>query len=340
MLSLSPRDHESKLSSLLFWSASAGMTAYYVWQYRQKRQQSERGLPAHLLDPAVHPYVNQLQVALRLAHQAANNMMGYYTDKGTIHQNLHNLQVQTKSSHQDFCTQVDLDNEQLIFEGLRKRFPSHALIGEESVGTGQIPKLSKTQPTWIVDPVDGTTNFASGLPLSCVSLGYCENGQPVLGVVVAPMTNEVYIAVKGHGAYRNGVRIQATNKTTNDLTNAVVCVEYGYVDNQPEKVNKLLACVKNLLLHGCKSIRGLGSGVLDMCYVATGRLDAVYAGVAGEGWKPWDYCAGLIICQEAKCCVEAIEADSNNGVFDLYSESIICATSKELVEELRRVIRQ
>jgi fructose-1,6-bisphosphatase/inositol monophosphatase family enzyme len=83
----------------------------------------------------------------------------------------------------------------------------------------------------------------------------------------------------------------------------------------------------------------IGSGVLDVCYVATGRLDLVYAGVASEGWKPWDYCASIVVAREAGCVVEAIKHD--HGVdFDLYSESIICASSKELLEETRQILLQ
>ena len=101
----------------------------------------------------------------------------------------------------------------------------------------------------------------------------------------------------------------------------------------------MVGVVERILNHGCRSTRQLGSGVLDLCYVATGRLDAVYAGVAGEGWKPWDFCAGLVIVEEAGCVIEAID-QKKQGPFDMYSKSHICATSQELLEELRKLILQ
>ena len=152
------------------------------------------------------------------------------------------------------------------------------------------------------------------------------------------MTNELYVAAKGYGAFRNGVRLSSAPKTRQALGNAVVCFEFGY-SRQPQQVAAMVGVVERILNHGCRSTRQLGSGVLDLCYVATGRLDAVYAGVAGEGWKPWDFCAGLVICEEAGCVMEAID-QTKRGPFDIYSKSHICATSLELLQELRKLILQ
>eukprot|EP00543_Licmophora_paradoxa_P001680 CAMPEP_0202448138 /NCGR_PEP_ID=MMETSP1360-20130828/6943_1 /ASSEMBLY_ACC=CAM_ASM_000848 /TAXON_ID=515479 /ORGANISM="Licmophora paradoxa, Strain CCMP2313" /LENGTH=177 /DNA_ID=CAMNT_0049065563 /DNA_START=112 /DNA_END=645 /DNA_ORIENTATION=- len=173
------------------------------------------------------------------------------------------------------------------------------------------------------------------------------------------MTNELYLGLRGYGSYRNGKRIlPRNNKTTADtkpptpLSSAVVNYEFGYARSQ-QSINRMVTAVRNILQHGCRTTRTIGSGVLDICYVATGRLDVVYAGVADEGWKPWDYCAGYIIAKEAGCVMEALIQKKKNNKdvtgeqqqqqqqqqeFDLYSESIICATSKELCDETRKVV--
>jgi fructose-1,6-bisphosphatase/inositol monophosphatase family enzyme len=93
-----------------------------------------------------------------------------------------------------------------------------------------------------------------------------------------------------------------------------------------------------VLEHRCRTTRSIGSGVLDLCYVATGRLDVVYAGLAGEGWKPWDYCAGMVIANEAGCSLQALSGQKEGEDFDIYSDSIICAVNSSLMSKLRTTI--
>lgn len=206
-------------------------------------------------------------------------MFKYCDEMGTEAALYHDLGISEKTKPEDFFTKVDVENEDLVMQGIQNNFPAHKIIGEETVGTGGIPPLTQ-EPTWIVDPIDGTSNFASGLPLTCVSIGYCVQGVPVMGVVYAPMTDELYVAAKGHGCFRNGVRIAP--RRPKKLVDSIVCFEFGY-SRKPEQVETMVRAVHRIMNHGCRSTRHLGSGVLDLCYVATGRLDAVYAGVAGEG---------------------------------------------------------
>ena len=136
-----------------------------------------------------------------------------------------------------------------------------------------------------IDPIDGTTNFASGLPLTCVSIGLCAtDGTPVMGVVYAPLTQELFLAVKGYGAYRNGVPLlNASPRRITTVQQAIICAEFGYPRDR-RSISLMTGAVERILRNGCRAIRQLGSGVLDLCYVATGRIDAVYAGMATEGW--------------------------------------------------------
>lgn len=271
-------------------------------------------------------------------------MVKYLETKGTIAEaSMEDLGIETKSGAADFCTRVDVENERLVIEGIRRRFPNHNIIGEESVGTGSIPKLSCSVPTWIIDPIDGTTNFSAGLhSLTCVSIGYCVGGKPVVGVVFAPGTGELYLGVKGHGAYRNGHKIfQNPERSTKSIEEAVICNEMGYCRDKAE-LGVLQGAQARIMKRGCRAMRQLGSGCLDLCLVASGRLDVVYAGLCKEGWSPWDYAACLVICQEAGCTMEAIELVDGTPLgcegFDLYGKSVLCGVSKELVSEVRSVL--
>jgi fructose-1,6-bisphosphatase/inositol monophosphatase family enzyme len=223
---------------------------------------------------------------------------------------------------------VDEQNERMVVEAIRYFYPDHRIIGDPTE-QGVVPELTMA-PTWIVDPVDGTTNFDSGLPLTCVSIGLCVDGKPVMGVVYAPSTNELYVGIRGHGAFRNAVRI-TVSKEVKKLTEAVVNFEFGYARAD------VAQCVRNIMKNGVKTTRCLGSGVLDFCYVATGRLDVVFAGIANEGWKPWDYCAAYVIVKEAGAAMESLLDQKPGEELNLYGSSIVCATSQELLEETRRV---
>lgn len=263
----------------------------------------------------------------------------------------YDLGVSTKSNSADLATAIDVLNEDYIVREISRIFPAHRIIGEESTGSGTVLPVDDPngERTWIIDPIDGTTNFASGLPLCCVSVGMCVMGKPHMGVVYAPATDELYVAVRGRGAYRNGARLMLPSTATRDLSDSVVGFEFGYTKSG-EGVDLVARGVTRLLRHGVRATRSLGSGVLDLCYVASGRLDVVYAGLADEGWRPWDYCAGLVVANEARCtmthllprCAEdvhPITGETRRGYeFNLLSRSVICGVSEELVEQTRRVV--
>jgi myo-inositol-1(or 4)-monophosphatase len=171
-----------------------------------------------------------------------------------------------------------------------------------------------------------------------------------MGVVFAPMTNELYVAVRNYGAYRNGVHLLGCTgeKACTTLSHAVVCFEFGYSSTQ-QGIDKMINAVKRLLEHGVRTTRTLGSGVLDLCYVACGRMDVVYTGMAEEGWKPWDYCAGLVVAMEAGCEISHLEKRCDDDLddkqaikkgydFNLHSKSMICAVNGNLLEETRKVV--
>lgn len=251
---------------LLSWVFGLGGTAYCLYKFRQDSRKRQRGeedsnkVPEDLLRQC--PYSEELTLAVALALRAGNNMTGYCEAKGTDGEDQFDLGIVTKGQAEDFCTKIDVENERIVMEGIAEKFPDHNIIGEETVGEGSVPPL-KNDYTWIIDPIDGTTNFSVGLPLTCVSIGLCVNKKPVLGVVYAPMTKELYIGVRGYGAYRNGIKLAHSSGSKKSLTEAIVCIEFGYPRDEAS-ISKLVTPVQNLLRRRARALRQLGSGVLDL----------------------------------------------------------------------------
>uniref|UniRef100_A0A7S3VEI8 Inositol-1-monophosphatase n=1 Tax=Chaetoceros debilis TaxID=122233 RepID=A0A7S3VEI8_9STRA len=296
------------------------------------------------------PYSDELKLAVELALEAGSNMTLHLDAKGTEAGKgaESKLGISTKKNDADFRTAIDVMNEDLVMKGIIASFPDHEIIGEESTGTGEVAPLTD-KPTWIIDPIDGTTNFASGCPLTCVSIGLCDGGRPVMGVAFAPATKELYVSIRGKGAYRNGQQIHSTDDDDDDsktLSNAVVCFEFGYARSE-EGVDNMVNAVRRILKHGCRTTRTYGSGVLDLCYVASGRIDVVYTGIAEEGWKPWDYCAAMVIAEESGCSIRCLKSEKDfdkdgnivpESVFDIYSRSMICGVNTTVVEQCRKIV--
>eukprot|EP00752_Nemacystus_decipiens_P009159 g8181.t1 len=231
----------------------------------------------------------------------------------------------------DLVTETDKANEKLIFDAVRSSFPEDQLIGEESsADAGSIAALTDA-PTWIVDPVDGTTNFVHGFPMTCVSIGFGRGSKIEVGVVYDPCADELYQTVRGFGAFVNGQRASSSGCT--ELGNAVVITEYGY-QRDPVAVRTMMD-VTEKVLRKCRGLRQVGSGCLDLCWVGCGRVDAVYSGVAGEGWQPWDYAAGWLFIEEAGGVVTQVDGSP----FHVFSKSVLCAASPQLADELVSTIR-
>eukprot|EP00904_Undaria_pinnatifida_P007482 jgi/Undpi1/3864/HiC_scaffold_16.g07232.m1 len=231
----------------------------------------------------------------------------------------------------DLVTETDKANEKLIFDAMRKSFPGDELIGEESsADAGAIAALTDA-PTWIVDPVDGTTNFVHGFPMTCVSIGFGRGKKMEVGVVYDPCADELYQTVRGFGSFVNGVRTSSSGCT--DLGSAIVITEYGY-QRDPAAVRTMMEATEKVLRQS-RGIRQVGSGCLDLCWVGCGRVDALYSGVAGEGWYPWDYAAGWLFIEEAGGVVTQVDGSP----FHVFSKSVLCAASRELGDELVSTIR-
>ncbi|XP_067834356.1 inositol monophosphatase 2-like [Heptranchias perlo] len=230
--------------------------------------------------------------------------------------------VQTKSSAADLVTETDQIVENLIISTLKKKFPSHRFIGEESVAAGE--KCSLTDdPTWIIDPIDGTCNFVHGVPVVAVSIGFSVKKELELGVIYSCVEEKLYTGRKGHGAFCNGQKLQASNQT--DITKALILTELGSI-REPVAVKKLFNNMERLLRVHAHGIRIIGSAALDLCHVATGDVEAFYQ----FGLHCWDMAAAAVIVREAG----GIMMDTAGGPLDLMSRRVVAAGTSEMAHQI------
>jgi myo-inositol-1(or 4)-monophosphatase len=186
----------------------------------------------------------------------------------------------------DLVTEVDLEVERRVRTMLAERFPEHAILAEEQGGAGEVPPGY----CWVFDPVDGTTNFAHGLPIFCASLGVEHDGEAVYAAVYDPTRRELFTAERGRGAFLNGVPLRVTAEP--HLPDALLCTGFPYdVHTHGADILALFG----EFVGTARAVRRLGSAALDLCYVAAGRLDGFWE----QRLKPWDTCAGALLVAEA-----------------------------------------
>jgi myo-inositol-1(or 4)-monophosphatase len=185
----------------------------------------------------------------------------------------------------DLVTDVDVQSEHLISEAILSAFPTHAILGEE----GGARAGSDARYRWIIDPLDGTTNYAHGLPLFCVSIGLEVEGQLTLGAVFGPMQDELFVAQAGKGATLNGQPIHVSE--TSELRQAKLATGFPY---DRADLPRALRSFETFSWK-VQAVRRLGSAALDLCYVGCGRIDGYWEHVV----RPWDLAAGALIVLEA-----------------------------------------
>jgi fructose-1,6-bisphosphatase/inositol monophosphatase family enzyme len=254
-------------------------------------------------------------------------------------------EVKDKSSNTDLVTETDQQCEELIINLLRQTFPTHKIIGEES--SGQDKYELSDQPTWTIDPIDGTTNFVHRLKLSCVLISYLVNKQVMVGVTYDPLADELFYAIKGNGAFlqsgKDGTAQPIHVSTTDSIPRSVVSMDPGY-GRDPVGVNKFLSIQKCILLKGVRNIRVLGSTGLNMAYVACGRLDAAFeegSWNGNRGPKIWDFAAGKLLIEEAGGITTNIEGIvPTTEPIELMGRSFFCAATPALATELMKSIKE
>ncbi len=190
-----------------------------------------------------------------------------------------------KKGDSDFVTRADVEVSEYLRKRLKETCPTVGFISEEDEWQGR-----QTGDFWILDPIDGTTNFMHALPLCCISLALLEGGEITKGIIYSPYTNELFSAERGKGAYLNGKRITVSENAT--LADSVGFFEFNaYYKNETDQA---LTHAKKIYT-ACQDIRTLGSAALEFAYIACGRAD-VYL---GRYLKPWDFAAGMLLVREA-----------------------------------------
>ena len=194
------------------------------------------------------------------------------------------ISVSSKEGHANYVTNIDRSVLEYLESELTGLLPGSAFIGEEK----EQQTLTDT-PTWIVDPIDGTTNFIHDYRMSVISIALCEKRKPVLGLIWQPYMEELFYAAAGKGATLNGKPIHVSQTTFSEALVAFGTAPYY------EELEKTSIALAGEYLHRCADIRRSGSAAIDLAYVACGRLDAFFE----MRLKPWDYAAGSLIVQEA-----------------------------------------
>lgn len=233
--------------------------------------------------------------------------------------------IQTKATAADLVTETDQKVEALIISTLREKFPTHSFIGEESVAAGEKCEFTDN-PTWIIDPIDGTTNFVHRFPFTCISIGLAVNKEIEIGIVYNPILEQFYHARRGKGAFCNDTPIQVAK--TEDLRQSLICAEFGS-GRESQILDSKLRTMRKIIdqSHG---IRSMGSCALAMCAVAAGNADAYYE----YGIHVWDMAAAELIVREAG----GVVTDPKGGPLDLLSRGVLCAGTAVLAQQLSQCI--
>ncbi|RJP25639.1 MAG: inositol monophosphatase [Deltaproteobacteria bacterium] len=224
----------------------------------------------------------------------------------------------------NLVTEVDRESEAYILGRIRETFPDHGVLSEES------PELSSPSPyRWIVDPVDGTTNYAHGYPCFCVSVAVEREGSVVAGAVFDPLLGESFTAAAGAGARRNGERISVSK--TSDLRKSLLATGFAY--DVKESSDNNFDYFRAFVLTG-QAIRRDGSAALDLCYLACGRFDGFWE----LKLKAWDTAAGLLILHEAG----GVSSRLDGGPYDIHQPDLLASNGlihQRMVEVLRSAKR-
>ncbi len=252
-----------------------------------------------------------LKETLINAAEAAAEQLKHFYEKSFV--------ISNKEGVNNLVTEADHAAEKAILDIIQKDFPDHYILTEES---GDLPQNSEYK--WIIDPLDGTVNFAHGIPLCAVSIGLEKNGEMIMGAVLCPFINEFYIAEKGTGAFLNNRKIKVTTQP-NVLDS---CLVTGFPYTYPKLHKGPLEIFSNLVMKGVP-VRRLGSAAIDLCWVAAGRFDGFWE----FNLSPWDTAAGYVIVKEAGGKI----TDFERNEFSCYQKQLL-ATNGVLHDDLLKEI--
>lgn len=231
-----------------------------------------------------------------------------------------NFQIEYKTNEKNLVTEIDKKSEKAILDYITKKYPSHAILTEES---GE--HKNNSEFLWVIDPLDGTTNFAHGLPIFSVSIGVMRKNQIVAGVVYDVMQNIIYSAEKGSGAFAGDKKLNVSKNDNLNLSVLVTGFPYDVAENPDNVFERFTSVTKK-----ARAVRRLGSAAIDFCYVARGVFDGFWE----VSLHPWDMCAGKLIVEEAGGLV----TDFNGKEIDIFTKQILATNKKvhhQLIETLK-----
>jgi myo-inositol-1(or 4)-monophosphatase len=258
----------------------------------------------------MHPMLN---TAVKAARKAGSIITRASSD-------IDRLTIRTKRKN-DFVSEVDHAAEEAIISVLREAYPSHGILAEESGASD-----AEAEYVWVIDPLDGTTNFLHGFPQYCVSIGLLHKGAPTQAVVFDPNRNELFTATKGVGAYLNDRRIRVTK--TDRLENALMGT--GFPFREVGQLDDYMRMLKNMTT-SCSGIRRPGAAALDLAWVAAGRMDGFWE----IGLSPWDIAAGALLVREAGGLIGDL-----NGEEGYLDSGKVVASNAKIFASILQVLKQ
>jgi len=258
-------------------------------------------------------YTKYKQVMFEAADAAVSVLMQHYDTK---------LEIGRKRDYNDLVTNADKQSEAKIAEVVHRYFPEHNVIGEEGGD-----RKKKSDYKWIIDPIDGTVNYAHSVPLFCVSIALELKGEVIMGIVQSPIMGEKFWSVKGEGAYLNDKKISVSD--CNDLKDGLLVTgfPYGAKDNMDHCIDHFVNFVKLGL-----PIRRLGSAAMDICYVACGRFDGFWE----VNLNAWDVAAGVLILREAGGKI----TDFQGNPYSIYGKQILATNGRKIHQEMTKVLEK
>lgn len=225
----------------------------------------------------------------------------------------------SKKQHNDFVTEVDQAAEEAIIDVLKKAYPDHAILAEESGASDNLH--DDNENVWIIDPLDGTTNFIHGFPQYCISIALQQRGQITQAVVYDPTRNDLFTASKGAGAYLNEKRIRVSKR--DKIADALIGTGFPFRDTKGlDEYVKMF----RIMTENCAGLRRPGAAALDLAYVACGRLDGFFE----KGLKPWDIAAGSLLITEAGGIVGTFDGEADY----LYKGDVIAGNPKVFSQQV------
>jgi myo-inositol-1(or 4)-monophosphatase len=218
--------------------------------------------------------------------------------------------IEYKTNESNLVTEIDKASEEMIIDFIKEKYPTHSILAEEG---GDVKRNSEY--LWVVDPLDGTTNFAHGLPIFSVSIGVQKNSETIVGVVYDVIRDIVFTAEKGSGAFANSERIKVSN--VNKLEHSLLVTGFPYnIAENPEGAFERFT----ILTKKSRGMRRLGSAAIDFCYLASGVFDGFWE----VHLHPWDICAGKLIVEEAG----GIVTDFKGNSIDIFSKKILSSNNQ------------